>query len=408
MTTVIIGAGQAASELATALRQQGYGEKIIMLGDEPYPPYRRPPLSKTFLAGEGSIESLYLKSPEGYAKANVDCEFGVTVTAVDRVARSVTLADGRAIHYDKLAFATGGRVRKLTMPGADKPNVFYIRNIADILNLRRRCQAGQRLTIIGGGFIGLEVAAVGIKMGLKVTVLESLPRVLARVTAPEMSAFYERSHREHGVDLRTGVSMALLEGAAEVSAIVLSDGSRIATDIVVVGIGLIPNIELAAAAGLEVTSGIVVDEHARTSDPDIVATGDCADLDHGFLKRRLRLESVQNAVEQSRVAAASICGKPVVYNAVPWFWSDQYDLKLQMAGVSQGYDQIVIRGHMSKKSFSALYLQSGVLIAVDAVNRAADFMAGKRLVGERAKPDPRVLADEAVPLKTLVASAAAS
>jgi 3-phenylpropionate/trans-cinnamate dioxygenase ferredoxin reductase subunit len=223
-----------------------------------------------------------------------------------------------------------------------------------------------------------------------------------------MSAFYERSHREHGVDLRTGVSMALLEGAAEVSAIVLSDGSRIATDIVVVGIGLIPNIELAAAAGLEVTSGIVVDEHARTSDPDIVATGDCADLDHGFLKRRLRLESVQNAVEQSRVAAASICGKPVVYNAVPWFWSDQYDLKLQMAGVSQGYDQIVIRGHMSKKSFSALYLQSGVLIAVDAVNRAADFMAGKRLVGERAKPDPRVLADEAVPLKTLVASAAAS
>jgi 3-phenylpropionate/trans-cinnamate dioxygenase ferredoxin reductase subunit len=404
--TVIVGAGQAGSELATSLRQQGYADSVVLIGDEDLVPYRRPPLSKTYLSGEVTRESLFLKPRAVYEKHAIECRFGIGVESIDRAARSLRLYDGSVLMYDKLALTTGGRPRRLSVPGAERSNVHYIRTVADIDRLKQQFGEGKRLVIIGGGYIGLEAASVGIKKGLHVTVVEALPRVLARVTAPEISAFYERVHRGHGVDLRTGVGVHALEGDGDACAVVLADGTRLATDLVVIGVGLIPNTELAEAAGIEVSNGIVVDRYAVTSDPDIVAAGDCTNHDNVFLGRRLRLESVPNALEQARVAAASILGRPRVYDAVPWFWSDQYDLKLQMVGLSQGHDDLIVRGDMDANSFTAFYLKDGVVISADSVNRPQDFMLAKRLVAERAAVPPERLRDAAVPLKSLLQATA--
>ncbi|TJY58360.1 pyridine nucleotide-disulfide oxidoreductase [Sinimarinibacterium sp. CAU 1509] len=405
-TCVIVGAGQAGCELATALRQQGFEGRIVMIGDEPYLPYRRPPLSKTYLSGEAKLESLFIKPQSTYDKLNVECRIGVTVQAIDRAAHTVSLSDGETLTYTKLALTTGGRARRLSLAGGDAANVHYVRSIADIERLQADFVAGKRLVIIGGGYIGLEAAAVGIKKELKVSVIEALPRVLARVTAPEVSAFYERVHREHGVDLRTGVGVEALETQGDrVTAVKLADGTAVPADLVIVGIGLIPGTELAEAAGLEVSNGIVVDAHTQTSDPDILAAGDCTFHDNDFFGRKVRLESVPNAMEQARVAAATICGKDVRYAAVPWFWSDQYDLKLQMVGLNQGYDQIVVRGDMASNSFCAFYLQNGVVIAADAVTRPQDFMVAKKLVAGRVAADAAKLADETVELKSLLPAA---
>jgi 3-phenylpropionate/trans-cinnamate dioxygenase ferredoxin reductase subunit len=404
--TVIVGAGQAGSELATSLRQQGYADSVVLIGDEDLVPYRRPPLSKTYLSGEVTRESLFLKPRAVYEKHAIECRFGIGVESIDRAARSLRLYDGSVLMYDKLALTTGGRPRRLSVPGAERPNVHYIRTVADIDRLKQQFGEGKRLVIIGGGYIGLEAASVGIKKGLHVTVVEALPRVLARVTAPEISAFYERVHRGHGVDLRTGVGVHALEGNGDACTVVLADGTRLAADIVVIGVGLIPNTELAEAAGIEVSNGIVVDRYAVTSDPDIVAAGDCTNHDNVFLGRRLRLESVPNALEQARVAAASILGRPRVYDAVPWFWSDQYDLKLQMVGLSQGHDDLIVRGDMDANSFTAFYLKDGVVISADSVNRPQDFMLAKRLVAERAAVPPERLRDAAVPLKSLLQATA--
>jgi 3-phenylpropionate/trans-cinnamate dioxygenase ferredoxin reductase subunit len=404
--TVIVGAGQAGSELATSLRQQGYADSVVLIGVEDLVPYRRPPLSKTYLSGEVTRESLFLKPRAVYEKHAIECRFGIGVESIDRAARSLRLYDGSVLMYDKLALTTGGRPRRLSVPGAERSNVHYIRTVADIDRLKQQFGEGKRLVIIGGGYIGLEAASVGIKKGLHVTVVEALPRVLARVTAPEISAFYERVHRGHGVDLRTGVGVHALEGDGDACAVVLADGTRLATDLVVIGVGLIPNTELAEAAGIEVSNGIVVDRYAVTSDPDIVAAGDCTNHDNVFLGRRLRLESVPNALEQARVAAASILGRPRVYDAVPWFWSDQYDLKLQMVGLSQGHDDLIVRGDMDANSFTAFYLKDGVVISADSVNRPQDFMLAKRLVAERAAVPPERLRDAAVPLKSLLQATA--
>ncbi|HZR35940.1 MAG TPA: FAD-dependent oxidoreductase [Nevskia sp.] len=404
--TVIVGAGQAGGELASSLRQLGYAGRIVLIGDEPCLPYRRPPLSKAYLSGEAPLESLFFKPQAAYDKHGIECRFGVGVASIDRAARSLRLHDGTVLAYDRLALTTGGRPRQLSLPGADGPNVHYVRTLHDIDRLKARFAAGRRLIIIGGGYIGLEAASVGVKKGLQVTVVEALPRVLARVTAPEISAYYERVHRGRGVDVRTGVGVQALEGGDEVRRVVLADGTALPADLVVVGIGLIPNTELAEAAGLEVANGIVVDRHAVTSDPQIVAAGDCTQHENVFLGRRVRLESVPNALEQARVAAASIAGKPRVYDAVPWFWSDQYELKLQMVGLSQGYDTLVVRGDMAADSFTAFYLKGGVIISADAVNRPQDFMLAKRLVAERAVAEPARLRDDAFPLKSLLQAAA--
>lgn len=400
--TVIVGAGQAGSDLATALRQQGYEGNIVMIGDEQALPYRRPPLSKAYLSDEMTQEQLLLKPAATYEKQNIDVRTGVAVTGIDKDAHTVTLDNGDTVKYDKLVIATGGHARRLPLPGAEKPNVHYVRTIADINHMKEQFKAGKRLVIIGGGYIGLEAASVGIKKDLNVTLVEALPRLLARVTGPELSDYYAKVHSSHGVDIRLGAGVEALEGGDTVETVVLADGTRLDADLVIVGIGLIPNTELAEQAGVEVDNGIIVDLHCQSSDPDILAIGDCANHDHGFLQRRIRLESVPNASEGARVAAATICGKDMVHDGVPWFWSDQYDLKLQMVGINQGHDKVVIRGSMEDNNFSAFYLANGVVIAVDAVNRPQDFMVGKKIVAARLALDPAVITDESVKLKELL------
>ncbi|MFN9525638.1 MAG: NAD(P)/FAD-dependent oxidoreductase [Pseudomonadaceae bacterium] len=401
-TTVVVGAGHAGAEVVAALRQQQYAGRIILIGEEPCLPYRRPPLSKAYLAGEADRESLLIRSAAAYDKLQIECWTGIAVSAIDRQGHCVLLDDGRAVGYTKLVLATGGRPRRLSDPAANKANVHYIRTVADIDGLRSELAAGRRLLVVGGGYIGLEAASVGIKSGLQVTVLEAASRLLARVAAPEISAFYARAHGKRGVDVRTGVSVESFIGGERVESVRLSDGSELPVDLVIVGIGILPNDELARDAGLEVDNGIVVDSYAQTWDPDILAVGDCASHVNGFLGRLIRIESVPSAQEQAKTAAATICGKPLAHAAVPWFWSDQFDLKLQMVGLSEGYEQLVLRGDMAAESFCAFYLRGGVVLSVDAVNRPQEFMVAKRLVAERAQVDARALADEGIALKSLL------
>ncbi len=405
-TVVIVGAGQAGGEAAAELRRQGFAGRVIILGEEPQPPYKRPPLSKGYLSGAVNEESLYVMQPAQIAKVNIEFRGDTKVARIDRQAKALHLADGSTQHYDKLVLATGGRARPLPLPGADASTVFLLRTIGDVQKINALCAPGKRVAIVGGGFIGLEGAAVLVKMGLKVTLLEGLPRVLARVTVPEVSAFFERAHREAGVDLRTGAQLAGFEGSP-VNAVTLADGTRIETDFVVVGIGLIANTELAADAGLKIDNGIVVDEYARTEDPDIYAAGDCTNHPSAFLGRNVRLESVQNAMEQGRAAARNLLGKQEPYRTVPWFWSDQYDLKLQMVGLSGAHDQMVLRGDpASSRNFAVFYLKDGKMIAADTVSRPQEFMFAKKLVAEGAVIDPAQLADESIPMKSLATPAA--
>lgn len=397
--TVIVGAGQAGAELAGALRQQKYAGRIVMVGEEPHLPYRRPPLSKTYLAGESSVESLLIRNEAAYAKLGIECRTGVRAVQIDRAANRIVFEDGRTQSYSKLALTTGGRPRQLTIEGGDCPNVHYVRTIADVDRVRSDLLPGQTLVMIGGGYIGLEIAAVAIKLGLKVTLIEALPRVLARVATAELSSFYERLHRSRGVKIRTGAAVERLAGAGRADSVILKDGTAIAADIVVVGIGLLPNTELAAASGLAVENGIVVDAYARTSDPYIVAAGDCAHHHNGFLGRYVRLESVPSAQEQARTAAMTLCGGAVPHAAVPWFWSDQYEFKLQMVGIADGYDDQVVRGDIASDSFAVLYLKEGAIISATTVNRPQDFTLARRLVAGRWRVDPAKLMDESISLK---------
>jgi 3-phenylpropionate/trans-cinnamate dioxygenase ferredoxin reductase component len=398
---VIVGKGQAASDVAAALRQQGHKGSIVLVGDEPVLPYRRPPLSKGYLAGDLTADDLYIRPQAAYDKLGIQL-LTDQVTSIDRGAHVAYLQSGTEIEYDKLVFATGGRPRKLNVPGADKANLHYVRTLTDIDALREQFSAGKRLGIIGGGYIGLEVAAIAVKARLQVCVLEAMPRLLARVTGPEMSEYYAKVHRSHGVDVRVNAQVSLLIGDTAVREIALNDGSRIPVDVVVVGVGLIPNTEIAESAGLLVDDGIVVDKLGQTADPDIYALGDCANRFNDFLGRRIRLESVPSASEQSRIVASVICGGKVPESNVPWFWSDQYDLKLQMAGLSQGYDRILLRGSMDDDSFTAFYLQDEVIIAVDSVNQPKEFMLGKKMVAERARIDHDKLSDGSIPIQSLL------
>ncbi|TAM12489.1 MAG: pyridine nucleotide-disulfide oxidoreductase [Nevskiaceae bacterium] len=401
----IVGAGQAGAELAKTLRKRGFGGHVLLLGDEPHLPYRRPPLSKAYLAGKAAPDSFVLIREAQLEKERIEYVRGVRVEKIDRATRTLHLSNGQTRHYDKLALTTGGRPRPLPLEGANGDNVFALRRLVDVDRLRPELQAGRRVVIVGGGFIGLEVAAVLGKLGLEVTVLEGLPRVLSRVTGEEMSAFYEHKHRSAGVDLRTGAKLAGFVGAPRVTAVKLDDGTEIPADVVLVGIGQLPNVELAQDAGVKVDNGIVVDEYAQSSDPDIVAAGDCANFPNRLYGRRLRLESVQNAMDQSRVAAATMMGAREAYDALPWFWSDQYDLKLQMAGLSAGYDAKVVRGKVEDGTFAVFYLKDGVVISADMVNRGPEFGFAKKLIVTRAKPDVQRLADVNVPLKELVPEA---
>ena len=411
-TAIIIGAGHAGGELAIALRNEGWEGRILLLGEEAHLPYHRPPLSKAYLAGSVEKSSLSIRPQMAYDKANVEFIGSVRVSRIDRANQRLELADGSQLAYDKLAIATGGRPRPLSVPNAAVAercaNLHYLRTLDDVEQIRAQLAPGKRLAIVGGGYIGLEVAASAIAQGLQVTVLEALPRVLQRVTAAELSAYYERKHREAGVDIRTGVQVADLEVTGDtVTAVLCADGSRLAADLVVVGIGLLANTELAAEAGLQVDNGILVDEHAQTSDPQIYAAGDCTNHPNALLGRRLRLESVPNALEQSRVAAANMADKTKTYASVPWFWSDQYELKLKMVGLAEGFERLVLRGDPATDSFSAFYLKGDKVLAADTVNRPQDFIAAKRLVAEGIAVTDAQLADDSQPLKELLPAPAA-
>lgn len=414
---IIVGGSHAGSELAVALRQLGSKQPVTLLTEESYLPYQRPPLSKAWLSDGGEIDAITIRPRASYEAAGIEVVTEARVEAIDRPAKKICLSDGRWLFYSHLALATGARVRRLACAGSSSAescrNFHYLRTIDDVLPLREQLIPGQRIVVVGGGYIGLELASAAVKRGMAVTVLESLPRVLSRVTAPIVSDFYECAHREAGVDLRTATTVEGFEFNDKKTAVqsVLVRGEadaieRIAADLVVVGVGVVPNIELAEAAGLEVASGIVVDEFARTSDPAILAAGDCTSHPSPYCEGLVRLESVPHAVEQARTAAATICGQRRPHHAVPWFWSDQLDLKLQMVGLSQGHDTVVLRGRPEDRSFAAFYLKAGRIIAVDAINRPKDFMIAKRLVVAKVCASPSQLADESRDLQSLAEFAA--
>jgi 3-phenylpropionate/trans-cinnamate dioxygenase ferredoxin reductase subunit len=399
---VIIGAGQAGAQAVMSLRQEGYDGPIRLIGDEAEPPYQRPPLSKKFLAGEIGFDRVELKPAEFYAQAGCELLLGTRVTRIEREAHLVHTGDGRAIGYDKLLIATGSRVREINVPGFDLPGVHYLRTVGDVQDIQSHFRAGAKLVVVGGGYIGLEVAAVAKKNGMDVTVLETADRVMARVVDPIVSHFYQRIHKDEGVKIRTGETVAGFEGKDKVERVVTGEGEMFPCDFVVVGVGILPNVELAQEAGLKVENGIVVDETTQTSDPDICAAGDCTNHPNGVYGRRLRLESVQNAIEQGKTAAACLTGKSKPYSQVPWFWSDQYDLKLQIAGLSAGYTEAVTRGDPEHaRNFAVFYLKDGVLIAVDAVNRAPEFMMARQLIAKHVRLDPARLRDETINMKEI-------
>ena len=400
-TTIIAGAGHAGGQTAISLRQAGYDGRVIVCGAEPVPPYQRPPLSKKYLSSELARERVFLRPESFYSRSDVELRLGNAIRTVDPEHRTVVLDDGDSLAFTDLVIATGSRPRRLDAPGAELGNIFYLRTLEDADAIRAELVAGRRLAVVGGGYIGLEIASTAKRLGLEVCVIEAADRILGRVTAPEMSAYYTRAHRARGVNIRLSTAVAAFEGDGTVEG-VNCGAETIPADIVVMGIGIVPDVQLAASAGIRCDDGIVVDERCATSAARVYAVGDCTRHPNPILGRALRLESVHNALEQARTAAANIAGTPARYEQVPWFWSDQFDLKLQMVGMSQGYDTIVQRGSMDADDFAMFYLKDGVLIAVDAVNRPREFMACRKLVPERPHIDPSMLADESVPMQEMV------
>ena len=396
---VIAGAGHAAGQVVASLRQYEYDGQIVLVGDEPYLPYQRPPLSKKYLSGELLAERLYVKPESFYDDPAITLQLDSRIDAIDRDAKCLKLERGDVVDYDKLVIATGSRARRLPVEGTDLKGVHYLRSIADVDGIRDNMDAGKKIVIIGAGYIGLEVAAVAQLAGLHVTVIEMADRVMSRVVSPEISDFYQIEHTNQGVRFRLSTRISSLKGKKRVKCVITSEEEEIPADLVVIGVGILPNTELASGADLDVDNGIVVDDHCRTSDPDIFAVGDCTSHPNAIYNRRLRLESVHNAVEQAKTAAANLCGQDTTYNQVPWFWSDQYDLKLQIAGLSEGYDDVVIRGNPAERSFSCLYLRERRLIAADAINAPRDFVQSKKLIADRVEISKEKLADTATPLK---------
>jgi 3-phenylpropionate/trans-cinnamate dioxygenase ferredoxin reductase component len=399
---VIAGAGQAAVQAVDTLRRRGFTGKLTLIGAEPWLPYQRPPLSKKYLAGALERERLLIRPAAYFAEHKVEVHLGRHVTDIAPREQHVRLDDGRVLPYDALVLATGSEPRHLPIPGAELAGVHYLRSIADADRIRGECAQGGRMVIIGGGYIGLEVAATARERGLQVTVLEMTERVMNRVTCPEVSAFYAAEHARHGVSLHCGQTVRALHADARsgrVRSVLTDGGAEYPADLVVVGVGVVPADALALAAGLECENGVVTDGHCRTSDPAIYAAGDCASHLNRQYGRHLRLESVDNAFEQGATVAANLLGTPTPHDKVPWFWSDQYDLKLIIIGVAHGYDTVVMRGAAGARSFSACYLRAGELVAIDTVNQPKDQMAARKLIAAHARLDPAKLADPAVALK---------
>lgn len=396
---IVIGAGQAGAALVARLRQADATTPITLIGAENVPPYQRPPLSKKYLMGEMELERLFLRPERFYAEREIDLRLGARVQSIDRPAKHVVLEDGERLPYGTLALTTGSTPR--TLPGAiggDLGGVYPVRSLAHIDAMAQDFAPGTRCLIVGGGYIGLEAAAVAASRGLQVVLVESMERILQRVAAPETSAYFRDLHRAQGVDIREGVGLDRLEGADRVRAALLSDGTRLDVDFVVVGIGIVPETTLAEAAGLEIENGIRVDAQGRTSDPAIFAAGDCASFPHQG--GRIRLESVPNAIEQAEIAALNMAGEVAEYVAKPWFWSDQYDVKLQIAGLNTGYDRVVVRPGARDGTQSVWYFHGSRLLAVDAMNDPRAYMIGKRLIESDISPDAESIAT--VDLKSLM------
>jgi len=400
---VIVGAGHGGAQAAIALRQQGFEGSILMIGRDAEPPYERPPLSKEYLAGEKPFERIMIRPEAFWAEKGVALRPGTTVTKVDPEAKVLTVSGGDTVRYGTLIWAAGGDPRRLSCPGGDLGGIHTVRNKADADRMRDELAAGgTRVVVIGGGYIGLEAAAVLRKLGCEVVLLEALERVLARVAGEDIARFYEGEHRGHGVDLRTGVAVEAIEGDGDrVTGVRLADGETLDCDMVVVGIGIVPAVGPLIAAGAAGSNGVDVDEFCRTSLSDVYAIGDCAAHANAYAGGAvIRLESVQNAHDMAAVARA-IRGDPQPYDAVPWFWSNQYDLRLQTVGLSLGYDATVLRGDPAERSFSVIYLREGRVIALDCVNRTKDYVQGRKLVENRAEIDPERLLDTEIPLKDM-------
>ena len=401
---LIVGGGQSGAQAAVALRQQGFEGSVAIVGEEPWLPYDRPPLSKEYLLGDKQFEQLLFRSGERWAELDIAILPGKRIVAVDAVEHSVTDDGGQKLGYGRLIWATGGSAKRLTCAGGDAAGVHVIRNRDDVDQLLIELPEVNRAVVIGGGYIGLEAAAAFAKLGKSVVLLEAQDRVLARVSGEPLSRFYEDEHRRQGVDIRLNTAMSCIETRdGRVAAVRLADDTRIEADMVVVGIGIQPEVEPLAAAGADCDNGVRVDEFCRTSLADIYAIGDCAEHRNAFADGAwVRIESVQNANDQAITAAKEICGKAEPYSAVPWFWSNQYDLRLQTVGLSVGYDQVVLRGDPASRSFSLVYLRDGCVAALDCVNMVRDYSHGKLLVMSKARVTPKQLADTSTPLKTFL------
>ncbi|MGV6800955.1 MAG: NAD(P)/FAD-dependent oxidoreductase [bacterium] len=398
---VIIGASHAGSQLAISLRQAGWPGPIDLIGAEADYPYQRPPLSKEFLSGTKTLDEILIRPPESYKQADIQFHAGVEIAEINREQKTLLAQDGTVFPYDKLAITTGARVRPLPIPGATLKRVFYLRDKQDVLAISKEVAAGKSALIIGGGYIGLETAASLTKQGMEVTLLEAETRILQRVTAPEISDFYRQIHRQQGVQIFESTLATQIIQEAERLTVLAQNGQRFSADIIIIGIGVIPNSALAEQAGLEVTNGIVVDEYCQTQDACIFAAGDVTWHYNPIYGRRLRLESVPNATEQAKIVAANMMGKEQKYNALPWFWSDQFDLKLQIAGLSEGYDNIVMRGSGAvARQLSVFYFYQDRLLAVDAVNDPRAFMLTKMALMKGQGLDKEILADEQADLKS--------
>ncbi len=410
---VIVGAGHASAQLCESLRKNGHEGSITLVGEETWLPYQRPPLSKAYLLGDFERERLFVKPRTFYDDARIDLRLGIRVEAIDRAARTIRLSDGADVPYDALALLTGARVRPLDCPGAGLSGVHYVRGIDDIDGLMPAVEGAGSAVVVGGGYIGLEAAAVLRKRGLAVTLLHRSPRLLSRVASAETARFIETLHREEGVDIRLGTTISAIEGTGRVERVgiektnadhVAADTQEeIPADIVVAGIGVLPNQSLAVAAGLTTEDGIAVDETCRTDDPAVFAAGDVAWHPHGHWGD-IRLESVQNALDQAKACAAAMLGDPVPYDATPWFWSDQYDVKMQSAGLPQGYDRAVWREGEKPRSGSCWLYAQDRLICVEAMNDPRAYMTGKRWIEAGVSPDPDAIVNVATPLKSVSAA----
>ena len=401
---VLVGGGHAAAAFVNSVRRAGYEGPLMLISDEPVLPYHRPPLSKKYLSDSLPVEQILIRAAAWYEEQKVTLRLGTRVARIDREARRVELADGSTQDYAQLVLMTGARPRRLPADiGGDLQGVLLMRCLADADAMAPHLVAARRLLVVGGGYIGLEAAAVAASKGLQVTLIEAAPRILQRVAAPATADYFRALHRSHGVDVREGVALRrLLADGARVCGAELQDGQRIDADVVLVGIGVHPNVELAEAAGLAVDNGIVVDEFCRTADAHILAAGDCCSFP--FRGRRIRLESVQNANDQAAVAAHAVAGKAMPYAALPWFWSDQYDTKLQIAGLNQGYDDAIPRAGKSERSHSVWYYQGDTLLAVDAINDAAAFVTAKKLLERGASVPKAAVRDPAAEFKTWLAA----